>query len=1222
MISQLSWRSVLQTATTALATILLSGGVAWAENYIQWENVSPGIEAGSGDGVINLAAGAGGCLYAITDHGALHRSNDLGTTWTTVTDQTPAVSAPGAVAINPSDSKVVLVAGAAAGSGLARSTDGGITWTTASGLASADVEALTISDDGALVLAGQRGGNKLSVSTDGGATWRSVDLGGDVTAQLPVIIDATHWVVGSDAGNVIRFSSDAGATWAAGSGSTEYFAGRLPLIRAGATLFSSKHHGINQSSDGGATWTYAMQTHTRVVGAAGEVAFREGDRTTLRGTKDRILNLELSDDLGSSWKSANCALLDVIPSTLLAHVIISADVDPYAHVRLATAWAATPDHRTVFLSLGKAGLYRGRLCWTKGGPILGQGALAPLAVPEGDSRTPVSVNVVASGKKAALKRVVADLAQVGGGELVLLDDGLHGDGAAGDKTFGGSFTVRKGTLPGDKVIGIIAEDEKGNLSSSTAVIGIAALAERFTVWDGDQFNKGQAWAQPQTPLIYLKAQTDEVHDGKVALEFRGEGGGWIGGGWNWHGWFPDGSGDDVRRFRNLSFWAKVEHQGDLGSLTVHVNSGNKGGTADVDVLAYCPDLLDGHWHEVIIPLSDMAINAKNWDAGHAWELGLGTWAPQQRTFSIYLDEIGFDNRPVRDHSTLVSLPEERAARTLGAEAVAVSAEVDLGAPGKPVSPWIYGVAMGDTRIASEMGATIRRAGGNPISPMDWRHGFSSSGADWYYVNGGTETPPERNWILNFHGESKKSGFESYVSIPLMGRAAKDGTSSGFDIDKYADQESWAGKVQPSDPHPKAGNGRQLVTDAAGKPLPGADGKPQYRDVEADPNDCSVAMTVEEQAGAHAFMMNKMGYGPAAKGGLKFIALDNEPCLWAGTHRAMHPVGTSYDELWDKTARACAIFKANDPDVKIAGPTLWGWTAYFCSGLDSQLVGRGKGTWDNPPDFAAHGQVPFALWYLQQVAAYKKKTGIQLVDYLDFHFYPQNGYYMGGTRNDPTVMEGRVQETRVMWDPTFVDPSWMGRGKLEQPHLVKEGVIQLIHLMRTWIAAAGLEGQMGISFGEYNFGGEEDISGGVAQSELFGVFAREGVDLAFYWLQPAMNSSTYFAWKMYRNPDGKHTQWGDRYLPSTVSMPNDVSLHASRDAASGRLSLIVINKRAAKGAHVTIKLSGKIPEQEVTPWEYGAADQYCIGLLPARKVGGDQLTIELPPLSVQRIDLTP
>jgi hypothetical protein len=327
---------------------------------------------------------------------------------------------------------------------------------------------------------------------------------------------------------------------------------------------------------------------------------------------------------------------------------------------------------------------------------------------------------------------------------------------------------------------------------------------------------------------------------------------------------------------------------------------------------------------------------------------------------------------------------------------------------------------------------------------------------------------------------------------------------------------------------------------------------------------------------------------------------------------MHPKGTSYDELWERTEKYASLLKKIDPGVKIAGPNLWGWTAYFYSGLDMQSVTEGKGTWDDPPDFVAHGRVPFCKWWMKKLAEHEKKTGTRLVDVLDWHFYPQTGIYMAGTPNDPKVMEGRVQETRVMWDPEYKDPTWMGKetGK----------VIQVIRLMKEWIAEChpGLE----TSIGEYNFGGEKDVSGGVAQAELLGVFARERLDLAFLWLFPAANSPHYFAFKLYRNPDGRKTAFGDRDLPGKVDAPTDVSVHAAKDSKTGRLAFILVNKRAAKDARVTLKLKKSVPQQEVVFYEYSGADRFSIGQLPARKVGGDKIEVDLPSMSVVRFDLKP
>ena len=751
-----------------------------------------------------------------------------------------------------------------------------------------------------------------------------------------------------------------------------------------------------------------------------------------------------------------------------------------------------------------------------------------------------------------------------------------------------------------------------------ACLAEAASTEPLTVWNGEDHNGGVAWVAPQTPVNAFRQQGDQAHSGHSALELTGNGVEWIGGGWSWRGWYPPGAGEDIRVFSNLVFWIKITGD-DPGMLSVALVSAiTTKPSGQVLVGEYAGDsvnLRDGSWHEIVVPLADLAAaKDKLFDPRSVWEIDLNTWAPAARAFHVYVDDISFDNRPARPHSVWVTLPEDRTPRALK-DPQAVTAEIDLKAAGTPISPYIYGAAMGDSKAATELGLTIIRAGGNPLSPLNWKKGFSSKGQDWFYSNDGSETAPENNWLLTLPRENKKAGRESYISVPMMGRVAKDATSAAFDIRKYPDQDSWAGKVQPADPHPNAGSGMAYVRDAKGEITKDAAGKPVTRAIVPDPDDTSVVMSPDEQCEMLSFMINKMHYGPASAGGVKFLALDNEPCLWSATHRGMHPQGTSYDEIWNRTLDYASRLKKIDPSVKIAGPTWFGWSAYFISGLDLQLCNQGKGEWTRPPDYTAHGSVPITKWWLKKLAEYEKANKVRLVDILDFHFYPQTGIYMGGALNDPAVMEGRVQETRVMWDPEFVEKSWMAEdmnGKAAGGH------IELIRMMKRWIAECNPG--MQISLGEYNFGGEKDVSGGVSEAELLGVFAREGVDYAFLWLFPAPNTSHWFAYKMFRNPDGLGTAFGDRYLPGRVSAPDDVSVHAARSSKDGRVTVVMVNKRAARDAQVTIKLGKAIPKQQVVMYEYSQADRLAIGRLPVRTLGGDTLTVEIPAMSVKRFDI--
>ena len=1204
-----------------MLAVLAMAGQVYAASVV-WSGATGNLDLGSGEGVIELTTAGTDkpTTFAVVEGKGLWVSEDLGKSWKQLGGDALPVSSPKGIAGSKDSNQVLFSGTSGKGGGLWRSDDAGKTWKLmgAAGdkISTCDVEQVTLSDKQPdLMLVGLRGGTKMLVSQDKGKTFAEVELGGEVVAQEPMIIDDNNWAVGSRAKGAIRCTTDAGKTWTAGEGGSDYFASAMSFAQVGDNIFSSRHHGNNRSEDGGQTWKFYMAGHTRIIGSAGEWIFQEGDRETIRGTKDRILVLQTSNNLAQSWQDCTGNIRELVPEKLRSNLIITTEQDPFAHIRIARAWASTVDGRNAFLSLGKAGLYRGEIFSQKGGPRVAEVSFTPASVIAGDTKTKIVIKAIITTRQAKVTKAYARLDSVGLGDLPLYDDGKHNDGEADDKTFGNSFSISKQAAAAIKSIPVIAEDDKNRVGSGEGTLKVTAASDRLIVWDGEKFARGQGWVAPQNPLNTLGSQTEEAHSGKSALEFRGSGGGYIGCGWNWHGWYPANAGNDVTAYRNFSFWIKIAmNEGDLGGLSVTLaSSSSKKATQSVSISDYVQGAFaDGKWHEVVIPMKDMLLKNEGFDTHTAWEMGLSSWAPKKRDFSIFIDDIGFDNREIRSHSEMVSLPLPRTPAALGADAISVKATVDLKAAGVAISPYIYGAAMGDHKAAKEMGMTTLRAGGNPISAFNWKKGFSSKGADWFYVNDGGLSSPEQSWMAKYHGANRKEGFETYFSLPAMGRVAKDATSVAFDINKYPGQDSWAGQAQPSDPHANAGSGRMFVKGPDGEKLKDKAGNPILKEIEPDPNDTSDEMSAKDQTDFLAFMIKDMGYGTADKGGIKFVAIDNEPILWNSTHRGMHPKGVSYDELWNVTLNFSKAIKQIDPSVQVAGPVTWGWSDLYYSGLDSQLISRGEGSWDAPPDFTAHGKVPLLKWWMKKLHDEEAKNGSRLVDILDVHFYPQTGIYMAGTINDPKTMEGRVQETRVLWDPTWKDPSWMGKEVNK--------VIRLIPMMKEWIKECNPG--MKLSIGEYGFGGEGDVSGGVTQAELLGIFAREGLDHGYYWFFPPMNSSSYFGYKMFRNPDGAFSAFGDVYLPSTCSAADDISIHAGRDSKTGKLTFVVVNKRVAKGAKVHLELGQSLPAQNLVVYEYSDADRYCIGQWPDRNISGSAIDVEVPPLSVLRFDVKP
>lgn len=185
----------------------------------------------------------------------------------------------------------------------------------------------------------------------------------------------------------------------------------------------------------------------------------------------------------------------------------------------------------------------------------------------------------------------------------------------------------------------------GCLVSGMLLAGEAVKKE--VVYDGDKIGENakgwQAATEPNKATV--AAQDKEVRTpGKKTMEFHAEGKDWMGIGWNWFGWWPADGGTDITNHKNLSFWAKVTGETKPTQLSVKLASNDKKGTETADLLKYCPDLMDGKWHEVVVPIKDL--DTKNeLTKTKVWEINFGTWSQDPVKFSLFVDEIGFDSRP-------------------------------------------------------------------------------------------------------------------------------------------------------------------------------------------------------------------------------------------------------------------------------------------------------------------------------------------------------------------------------------------------------------------------------------------------------------------------------------------------------------------------------------------------------------------------------------------------
>jgi hypothetical protein len=168
-----------------------------------------------------------------------------------------------------------------------------------------------------------------------------------------------------------------------------------------------------------------------------------------------------------------------------------------------------------------------------------------------------------------------------------------------------------------------------------------ADASAITAWDGST-DKGGGWTTPKSDKISLSAD-GEGYKGKKSVQFKADASGFIGFGWNWIGWYPPGAGTDASAADRIRFYVKLTGDAKPHDFNVHLSSSNGKPSKDVQLSKYVTvngaDMTDGNWHEIAIPLKDLA-NA-DFDPKAVRELDMGQWSADSVKFTLLIDSIQF-----------------------------------------------------------------------------------------------------------------------------------------------------------------------------------------------------------------------------------------------------------------------------------------------------------------------------------------------------------------------------------------------------------------------------------------------------------------------------------------------------------------------------------------------------------------------------------------------------
>ncbi len=511
---------------------------------------------------------------------------------------------------------------------------------------------------------------------------------------------------------------------------------------------------------------------------------------------------------------------------------------------------------------------------------------------------------------------------------------------------------------------------------------------------------------------------------------------------------------------------------------------------------------------------------------------------------------------------------------------AIPVSVNPGAGQIAISPYIYGT---NQDLPGVTATGSRRFGGNPLTGYNWETNASNAGTDDGDQNANylvKELPTLQQSVpaialTTFHDQSLASGtLYTVLTLQMAGYVAADESGPVFSS-QAAPSSRW----------------NAVVNNTPGCSTPGFAYPPS-------PNLTDGVVYMDELLN-HLLAMYGGASGPT---GVKGYNLDNEPDLWSLTHPYLHPATPTCAEIISKTTALAQTVKRMDQYAEVLAPAT--------SGSEACL------TFQNAPDWRSLlAATPAYRWfldyYLDQMSKASTTAGIRLLDVLDLHRYsdenvsgPSPGMPLVSQTDftDTTTDMERVQAPRVLWDPTYVENSWM---QLYNPQFLP-WIPNIQASINAWYPGTKL------AFSEYDYGGESDISGGIAQADVLGIYGKYGVYLGCLWVLNGTPAPVYVsaAFNLYLNYDGNGGKFGATSVTETDSDTVNSSAYASIDAVNN-LHLVVLNKSYTTPADFTFQIAGSANYASAQVYAFDANGS-AITLRAPAAIANNQFTYTLPP----------
>ncbi len=476
-------------------------------------------------------------------------------------------------------------------------------------------------------------------------------------------------------------------------------------------------------------------------------------------------------------------------------------------------------------------------------------------------------------------------------------------------------------------------------------------------------------------------------------------------------------------------------------------------------------------------------------------------------------------RPVPAPTSQMSTLEPR-------QMLAVNFSINTTANVHPISRYIYGVNQSlDGNYAT---GTLTRMGGNRWTAYNWENNASNAGSDYLYQND--------NYLVSGPAYSSLQNTPGGAMIPTLNNAAARTAAAIVTIPMagYVSADKLGnGDVRNSGPDYLSTRFNQML------PRKGSA-------FSLTPNLTDDFVYADE-------LVNwvKSTYPQTNPNKPVWFDLDNEPDLWSSTHAEVHPAATTYAEMVSKSTQFAGAIKDVLPNTKVFGFVSYGWNGYT--------------TLQNAPD--ANGR-DFINFYLSQMNQASTAAGKRLIDALDLHWYPEaqgGGVRITEQNNTAAVVAARLQAPRSLWDPTYTETSWITQYSTLGP-------INLLPRIKAKIAANYPGTELAIT--EYNYGGGNHISGGIAEADVLGIFGRENVFAAAEWPLNGDESFIGGAFRMFRNYDGVGSTFGNTSVQASTNDVVGSSVYASLDSTDPNVMTIVTINKTAAATTANLSLAGR------------------------------------------------